>query len=228
MRPKSLAIRRCSPPMPKAGTPRRSEAAFGPPIPSQSSSFRARARGSAWRPQTGGEALGREDRGVLPPQERLSRSAGSGAHDARGVSLQAREARGKPQAASRQRNSRRWRLVGSACVSSKPTATPSWSPTQRRYLRRWTGSRERNAAGSTGCCSWRSGPIRRDTRSAGRFVIEGRGADVVQDAVRAVGFAGFARSAAVQDQEVREDGPVFLGDQFHEVLFYFYGILLLR
>jgi site-specific DNA recombinase len=58
-------------------------------------------------------------------------------------------------AGSRQRNSRRWRLARSACVSSRPTVTPSCPPTPRRYRRRWTGSRARSAPGSTGCCSWR-------------------------------------------------------------------------
>ena len=45
-------------------------------------------------------------------------------------------------------------------------------------------------------------PMQKGTESSGCFVIAGRRADIVQDAIRAVGFAGLARSAPVKDQEV--------------------------
>ena len=45
-------------------------------------------------------------------------------------------------------------------------------------------------------------PIQKGTESSGCFVIAGRRADIVQDAVRAVGVAGLARSAPVKDQEM--------------------------
>jgi hypothetical protein len=41
------------------------------------------------------------------------------------------------------------------------------------------GSRAKSAAESTRCCGWRSRPTRKATRSAGRFVVMGRRADVV-------------------------------------------------
>src|SRR5215210_2257296 len=75
-------------------------------------------------------------------------------------------------------------------------------------------------------CNWAARP-RSVLRVTRRFVLLCRGADVVEDAVRAVGLAGLAGSAPVQDQEVREDGPVSLGHDLHEVLLYSYGILVL-
>ena len=65
-------------------------------------------------------------------------------------------------------------------------------------------------------------------RSAGRFVVSGRRANIVEDAVRAVWLSGLACSATVEDQEVGEDGPVFLRHYLHEILFDLHGISTLR
>src|SRR4051812_35417237 len=60
------------------------------------------------------------------------------------------------------------------------------------------------------------------------FVLRSRGADVVEDAVRAVWFTGLAGAASVQDQEVREDGPVSLWHDLHEVLLYLHRVFVIR
>lgn len=53
-------------------------------------------------------------------------------------------------------------------------------------------------------------------------------ADIFQDAVRAVWFAGFADASAVEDQEVREDGPVSFRDDFQQVFLYLLGVFVCR
>src|SRR5215213_1066785 len=52
------------------------------------------------------------------------------------------------------------------------------------------------------------------------FVIAGRRADVVEDAVRTVGFAGLADPASVEDEQVGEDGPVLPGHHRRKVPLY--------
>src|SRR5215211_5604961 len=69
-------------------------------------------------------------------------------------------------------------------------------------------------------------PHRGATLGTRCFVLFGRWADIVQDAVWAIRLAGLAGLAPVQDQGVREDGPVFFWHDLHEVLLYLYGVLV--
>ena len=46
-------------------------------------------------------------------------------------------------------------------------------------------------------------------------------------AVIAAGFAGGANSPAVEDHQVAEKGPVFLGYQLHQGVFQFNGVFLI-
>src|SRR5689334_20906573 len=55
----------------------------------------------------------------------------------------------------------------------------------------------------------------------------GRRAVIAYRAVFAVGVSGLAGLAAVEDEQVGEKGPVFLGDDGHQVLFDFDRVLLL-
>jgi hypothetical protein len=50
------------------------------------------------------------------------------------------------------------------------------------------------------------------------------GAEFQEGALFAAGFAGEADLAAVENEEMGEEGPVVLGDDFHQVLFDFDGI----
>lgn len=56
----------------------------------------------------------------------------------------------------------------------------------------------------------------------------GRGANVVQDAARTVGFAGFAHASAVKNEQVREERPLFFGHYTKEVALYLFGVVVLR
>jgi hypothetical protein len=51
---------------------------------------------------------------------------------------------------------------------------------------------------------------------------------VVQGAARAVGLAGLADAAAVEDEEVREEGPFSFGHYSQEVALYLFGVALAR
>src|SRR5918995_3998257 len=73
---------------------------------------------------------------------------------------------------------------------------------------------------------------RRRPRSAGRgrsggFVKLGRRAEVVEDAFRAQGFAGLAYPAAVEDEQVRKERSLALGDYPEEIPLYLLRIFLL-
>ena len=54
----------------------------------------------------------------------------------------------------------------------------------------------------------------------------GRGADVVEHAAWTVGFAGLADPAAVKDEQVGEEGAIFLGDHLQQALLYLFRISL--
>src|SRR4028118_2432679 len=58
------------------------------------------------------------------------------------------------------------------------------------------------------------------------LALGGRGAEVVHYAVLAGRLAGLADTAAVQDQEVREDRPVPLRDRLHEVPLYLLRVVV--
>src|SRR3712207_5023602 len=64
-------------------------------------------------------------------------------------------------------------------------------------------------------------------RSAGRFVVKGRWAVVVEHAAGAIWSARLADPASVEDEQVREDGPIILRHHPHEVLLYLLGVPLL-
>src|SRR5919202_3457790 len=64
-------------------------------------------------------------------------------------------------------------------------------------------------------------------KSAGRFVVKGRGADVVEHAVRAVRPARLAYAATVEDKQVGEDGTVLFGNYSQEVLLYLFRVSVL-
>jgi hypothetical protein len=56
----------------------------------------------------------------------------------------------------------------------------------------------------------------------------GRGANVVQDAARTVGFAGFAHASAMENKQVREERPLFFGNYTQEVALYLFGVVVPR
>ena len=56
--------------------------------------------------------------------------------------------------------------------------------------------------------------------------LKGGGANVVQDAVRAIGLAGFADAATVEDEEVGEKGSLPFGYDLQEVPLYLFGVAL--
>src|ERR671933_801122 len=51
---------------------------------------------------------------------------------------------------------------------------------------------------------------------------------MVQDAAWAVGLAGLAHAAAVEDEEVREEGSFPFGHYSQEVALYLFGVVLAR
>ncbi len=58
--------------------------------------------------------------------------------------------------------------------------------------------------------------------------FKGRGADVVQDAARAARLARLAYTAAMEDEEVREEGSLLFGHYSQEITLYLLGVALAR
>src|SRR5215210_3134452 len=93
-------------------------------------------------------------------------------------------------------------------------------------LRQRRATRRRDAAGRR----VRGAPVSRSGGDRANPLLpdlESRGADVVQDAARTVGLAGFAHAAAVEDEQVREERPLLLGYHLQEVALYLLGVLML-